>query len=60
MRANDPRAVHPSRPWTRSKAVARLRLVREYLKSHDRLAEPPSGAADHQRPDLNHAHGVRS
>ncbi len=60
MSTNDQRAVHPGRTWTRSQVVARLRLVREYLRAHDRLAEPASAAADHHRPDLSVDYGVRS
>ena len=63
MNPNDQRTVLPG---TRSvsSAVARrtrrLRLVVEYLRSHERLAEPASASRDHQGPDLSMGYGVRS
>jgi hypothetical protein len=56
MSANDQRAVHPGRTRAVSLAVVRrsqrLRLILEYLRSHDRLADPASASGNRQDPDL--------
>jgi hypothetical protein len=64
MSTNGPRVVRAGRTRTVSLAVARrsrrLRLVLEYMRSHDRLAEPGSASGDRQDPDLSVDQGVRS
>jgi hypothetical protein len=64
MSANDQRAVRSGRMRAVSLAVAqrspRLRLVLEYLRSHDRHAESPSASGDRQDADLDVDQGVRS
>jgi hypothetical protein len=64
MSADDQRAIRYSRTRAVSFAVARgcrrLRFVLEYLRSHDRLAEPASASGDRQDPDLGVEQGVRS
>jgi hypothetical protein len=64
MSTNDERAARPGRARSVSLAVARrsrrLRLVLEYLRSHDRLAEPASGSGDRQDRDLGVDRGAGS
>jgi hypothetical protein len=63
MSTTDQRAVPPGRTRAVSLAVARrsqrLRLVIEYLRSHDRVAEPASASGDRQDPDLGVDQGAR-
>ena len=64
MSANDQRAVRSGRTRGVSSAVARrsqrLRLVLEYFRSHDQLAEPANASGDRRGSDLGVDQGVRS
>jgi hypothetical protein len=64
MNTNDQQAARSGRPRAVSSAGARrsqrLRLVLEYLRSHDRPAEPATTSADRRGPDLSVDQGVRS
>jgi hypothetical protein len=64
MSTNDQRAVRSGRARTVSFAVARrsrrVPVVLEYLRSHDRFAEPGSASRARQGPDLGVDQGVRS
>jgi hypothetical protein len=54
MSTDDQRAARSGRARAVSRAVARrstrFRLVLEYLRAHDRLAEPASASGDRQGP----------
>jgi hypothetical protein len=64
MSTNNQRAVHFGRTHPVSPVAARrsqrLRLVLEYLRSHDRLVEAATAALDRLDPDLRVDQGVRS
>jgi hypothetical protein len=64
MGTNNQRAVRSGRartvPLVVDRSSQRLRFVLEYLRSHDRLAEPASASGDHQNPGLGVDPGVRS
>ena len=46
--------------WAVARRPQRLRLVLEYLRSHDQLAKPASVSGDRQNPDLVADQGARS
>jgi hypothetical protein len=63
MRANDERAARSGRRRAVSVAVARrsqrLRLIAEYLRSHDRLAEAPTEAGKRANPHVGYDRRAR-
>jgi hypothetical protein len=64
MGTNNQRAVRSGRaravPLVVERTSQRLRFVLEYLRSHERVAEPASASGDHSDPDLGVDRGVRS
>jgi hypothetical protein len=63
MSTNDQQAVRSGRTRAVSWAVARrsqrFRLVPQYLRSHDRLAEPGNASGDRQDGELGVDQGAR-